>query len=100
MAIQQIPLSDAVDQKQSILLAGVLYNLRIRLNHRMQIWTLDISDANEAPILYGLLLLPGADVLLPYNVGLKGIYAINLNDVNSTLSVDALSESGGLYFNG
>ena len=98
--IQQIPLSDAVDQIQSIAIDGVLYNLRVRLNYRMQIWTLDILDSANTPILYGVLLVPGADIMLPYNIGLTGLYAVNLNDVNAYLSTEELSQHGGLYVDG
>lgn len=99
MSLQRIPLSDAPDQEFSITLDGVLYFLRLRLNFRMQLWTMDIKSSEQAPLAYGLVLVPGTDLIQPYSLeGLTRFFAINLDTPEDFLSVENLSVDGGLFY--
>lgn len=95
--ILQVPLSTAPDQLLSITIKGVLYKLRVRLNFRMQIWTLDLLTSADEPLAYGVPMVPGVDLLASYGLELSGLIAVNINDTNAYLSTEDLPSSGGLF---
>lgn len=95
--ITQIPLSDAPDQLITITLKRVLYKVRVKLNYRMQLWTLDLLTRDDVPLVYGVPMVPGIDLLAPYNLELDGVIAVNINDTNAYLSTEDLPSSGGLF---
>lgn len=61
----EIPLL-SVPQKFSVSLNSVTYNMTLRWNSFGQFWCLDIYDQNDGPILCGVPLIPGVDLLAPY----------------------------------
>lgn len=96
----RIPLSNAPSQEFSITLSGALYFLRFRLNHRMQLWTMDIFNDSKEPLAYGLVLVPGTDIAGPYRLGNLGLFfAINMEAPEKDLPVDNdFRDYGGLFY--
>lgn len=66
MARFEIPLSPT-PQTFGITLAGVDYRLTVRFrNNVLAGWVLDIADVNSVPIVSGIPLITGADLLAQY----------------------------------
>lgn len=65
MATYEIPLTPEAQLFQ-IKLAGVTYSLNLVWNNVANAWVLDIADENNIPILRGIPLVPGVDLLGPY----------------------------------
>jgi len=64
MATVEIPLTADVEHYEfSIELEAVLFFLEIRFNKRMNIWSMDLLDADKIPLLVGLLLLKDTDLI-------------------------------------
>jgi hypothetical protein len=66
-----IPLTPQ-NQELDVSLAGVTYHLRIKWNAAQQSWSLDIQDSQQEPILNGIPLVTGCDILEQYgyeNIG-------------------------------
>jgi predicted Zn-dependent protease with MMP-like domain len=60
-----IPLMSA-QQKIQIALGGVVYTLVVQWNTHAQCWVVDIEDQNGNPIVTGLALVTGCDLLGQY----------------------------------
>ncbi|WP_347252903.1 phage baseplate plug family protein [Leminorella grimontii] len=63
MNISEIPLTPN-NQQFNITLVGVLYKMRVIW--RDPFWCLDISDSRSVPIINGIPLITGADLLAQY----------------------------------
>jgi hypothetical protein len=61
----EIPLKNEA-QQLNITIEGVVYSLALAWNTFAGAWYLDVSDQNLTPILQGVKLLPGGDLLAPY----------------------------------
>jgi len=102
----EVPLSP-MPQKFSISLAGVTYNLKLSWNDilyggglKNPCWLLDIRDTTDNPILTGIPLVTGADLLAQYGYLSFGGQLIvqSDNDPNLVPSFDTLGKTGHLYF--
>jgi len=94
-----IPLTNS-NQSLAITIAGVQYNLRVIWNNINQAWTLDISDANNNPILQGIPMVTGADLLEQYGYLNFGGMLIAQTD-NAPFAVPTFSDlgqTGNLFF--
>ena len=65
MSYYKIPATNE-PQTFSIVLAGVNYQLTTTWNYEANSWTLDIADSQGNPIVNGIALVAGADLLGPY----------------------------------
>ena len=95
----EIPLI-AAGQTFSVMLAGVSYNMTVRWNIPAACWMLDIADTNDNPILSGLPMITGADLLEQYgylNIGGQLIVSSD-NDPNQVPTYTSLGTLGHLYF--
>lgn len=61
----EIPLSGASTRFQTTIL-NVVYTLTLQWRNAAGLWCLDISDANGNPIVNGIPLVTGADLLAQY----------------------------------
>lgn len=95
----EIPLGPA-PRKQAITLAGVAYTLRTRWCDPVKSWVLDILDVNEAPVLQGLPLVTGVDLLDQFAyLGVGGqLIAQTDHDKDSPPTFSNLGSTGHLYF--
>jgi hypothetical protein len=84
MAYIELPiLADTPDQSFSIALDGSVYHLRLRYNSRADYWMLFISTADGTPLLSGMAVRLGADLLDQYadaELPPGGLFAVNFVD--------------------
>lgn len=99
MAIYEIPLS-STPQTFQISLVGVTYTLTTQWNTFNNAWTLDIADINSNPIISGIPLITGVDLLAQYEyLGIGGsLQAQTDNDTDAVPTLDNLGVNGHLYF--
>lgn len=82
-----------------ISLAGNDYNMRIVWNPISLCWVLDIADSGDVPILQGVPLITGADLLAQYAyLGLSGGLVVTVDTGVGVPTFEGLGESGHLYF--
>lgn len=61
-----IPTFNDAEASYKVAVNGYNIGITTRYNYSAQCWMLDLSDALDAPILTGLMLIPGIDILKPY----------------------------------
>ena len=62
--LRQIPvISDNRNYEFRISLDGVFFTLAFRLNFRMNRWFMDVKDAEDTPLINGVPLLQGSDLI-------------------------------------
>lgn len=94
----EIPLT-ADSQRFTITLAGVAYNLALTWRSGTG-WVLDIADANDAPLVSGIPLVTGTDLLGQFGyVGIGGKLIVLVDgDIASVPAYDNLGTEAKLYF--
>lgn len=94
-----IPLSTQ-PQTLQITLVGTQYQLTVRWNDANQAWTLDIADSSSNPIISGIPMVTGSDLLAPYGyLGFGGQLIVQTtNNVDAVPTLDNLGTDGNLYF--
>ncbi|MDV7705001.1 phage baseplate plug protein [Acinetobacter pittii] len=86
--IYEVPLNNG-NQKFNIRLGGAQFKLQ--LIYRLECWYLDIFDSSENPLIAGLPLLMGDNLLVQHQHLIKGsLYVLNNNEDES----QAFSELG------
>lgn len=95
----EIPLSPNAQTFQ-IPLAGVTYSMTIKWNWTNASWILDIADASGNPLISGIPLVTGADLLEQYGyVGIGGsLYVQTDNEPNVVPGYSDLGITGHVYF--
>jgi hypothetical protein len=95
----EIPLI-AAGQTFSVTLVGVTYNMTVRWNVPAACWMLDIADTNDSPILNGVPLITGADLLEQYEyLDFGGQLIVQSdNDPTEVPTYVNLGTLGHLYF--
>lgn len=94
----EVPLS-AQPQKLSIAIAGTTYQLKVQWNVVNASWIIDIADASGNPILSGIPMVTGADLLEQFgylNFGFK-MFAQTDNDPDIVPTFIGLGTTGHLY---
>ncbi|MDR3488822.1 MAG: hypothetical protein P4M05_28455 [Bradyrhizobium sp.] len=100
LTIYEIPLSPN-PQTMSITLAGVVYQLRFHYaNVREGGWLLDISDNLGNPLVCGIPLVTGVDLLAQYAyLGIGGVLFVKSDgDPDAVPTFDDLGVTSHLYF--
>lgn len=95
----EIPLS-AQPQQFSIALAGVTYRITVQWRDPSPGWCIDIADAAGNPLVTGIPLVTGANLLEQYaylGVG-GGLYVQTDNDPDALPTFGNLGASSHLYF--
>lgn len=99
--VNEIPLSPE-PQSFRIVLADKTYNLTLRWNIESQNWVLDIADTNEVPLVLGIPIITGTDLLGQHkHLGISGSLVAQTDhnpDVVPTFT--SLGITGRLYFIG
>lgn len=99
MSAVEIPLSPS-PQSFSIALAGVTYRFTIKWNTSSNCWVLDIADDQNDPLVNGLAMVTGRDLLEPYgylNFGGQLIVQTD-NDPTAVPTFTNLGITSHLYF--
>jgi hypothetical protein len=95
----QIPLI-ASPQTLTVTLAGVTYNMRVLWNAASQCWVLDIYDSSGNPVINGIALVTGVDLLAQFGYLNFGGQLVVQTDFD-TLAIPTLANlgtNGNLYF--
>ncbi|WP_426576677.1 phage baseplate plug family protein [Xenorhabdus stockiae] len=97
MNIVEIPLQ-AENQQFDIQLGGI--NYRMRLQHRDSAgWILDIMHPNSEPIVSGLPLVFGVDILEQHRyLGFNGVLIFHYDDLENETNKEELGKNNRLYF--
>lgn len=95
----EIPLQNT-PQTLAITLTGVQYRLTIHWCDPAQCWIIDIADTNSVPILSGVPMVTGADLLEQFAyLGIGGeLIAQTDNDPTAVPTFTDLGNTGHLYF--
>lgn len=99
MSQYEIPLI-AANQSFRVTLIGVTYAMKVRWSAPSACWVLDIADTNDVPIITGIPIVTGADLLEPYKtLGIGGqLIAQTDYDTDAVPTFDNLGSLGRLYF--
>jgi hypothetical protein len=88
------------NQVIQVTMAGVQYQLTVRWNDANQSWILDIADPSANPIVTGIPVVTGEDLLAPFaylNFGGQLIVQTT-NDTDAVPTLANLGSAGNLYF--
>lgn len=91
--IVELPLTSDPSQSFTVQLGDVKYYVAARYNDRNGVWTLDLSDdATRQPIITGMAIVLGVDLLDAYNLGIGRLIAVD----GSSMSEDATASDLGV----
>src|SRR5580700_1111607 len=96
----QVPLQ-AAPQTFPVTLAGIQYTLTLQFRNTVEGgWILDIGVSNNNPIVQGIPLVTGADLLAQYShLGFKGaLWVQTTNDPDEVPTFENLGTDGLLWF--
>lgn len=95
----EIPLT-ASPQSFALALGGTQYQITLKWNVAAQAWMLDFADASGNPLLCGVPLVTGADLLAQYpDMSFGGsLFALSDNDPTAPPGFDDLGDTAHLYW--
>lgn len=95
----QIPFS-AQAQTFRITLGTLDYQLTQRFSTAAQAWVLDVDDADGNPLVHGLLLITGADLLSQFkHLGIPGQMIVQTDgSVDTVPDYQSMGASGHVYY--
>ena len=96
-----LELPPSTDRPQSFTtqLGSAVYQFDLRWNDRSNVWTMDISDpVSGNPIVSGLAVVLGADLLKPYALGIGTLILVDETSTNTEAALDSLGSSVNLYW--
>jgi hypothetical protein len=99
MTAFEIP-TQPTPQRFTITLGGVDYRVTQKWNKVISCWAIDIADSGDVPILSGVPLVTGADLLEQFTyLGIGGqLVAQTDHDADAVPTFDNLGSTGHLYF--
>lgn len=98
MNIYIVPLRDG-PQELSIVLSGVVYNVRVRYSDRVSLWVLDIADADGKSLVRNIPMVTGADLLHQYHhLGFQGALVVQNAATGDDTSPDFEQLQGALLY--
>lgn len=92
----EIPLNSKPEQRFTVVINDVKYDVRVILNSRTGIWTMDLATGNE-DIVTGIALLPGVDIFEQYNLDVGIGYVVNLENSRRDPSKSNLGRNSRLF---
>lgn len=101
VTVTQVPLAVGTPQTFAIQFGGVQYQLTLRYRNIAQGgWVLDIADQIGNPVVNGIPLVTGANLLAQYaHLGFGGgLYVQSLSDPDAVPSFESLGDDGLLYW--
>jgi hypothetical protein len=79
MTMQRIPFTSDPNATFTASIDGVDYQFDTLYNERASVWTFDLSLAKTgAPLVTGVPILLGCDLLAPYGLDIGSLYAVDL----------------------
>ena len=92
----EIPLTSKPEQLFSIVIKETKYDIRVLLNSRTGVWSLDLA-AGGKDLVSGIALLPGADIFEQYNLDIGMGYIINLDNPRQDPTRDEFGKLSRLF---
>ena len=92
----EIPLDSNPEQLFSITLDGNTYDMRVKLNSRLQQWSASFAQSG-VDILNGIALVGGIDILQQFNIPIDNMYVVNLDNESLDPSADNLGTVAKLF---
>lgn len=92
----EIPLNANPEQLFSITLDSINYDMRVILNSRTGIWSIDISRLG-VEIISGVPLLGGVDIFKQHNLPIVNAYVVNLEKSNNDPTRAGLGSNSKLF---
>lgn len=88
------------NQEFNISLAGITYHLKVRWNSASRCWVLDIEDSQRNPIVGGIPMVTGCDLLEQYGyLQIGGALIVqSTNDPGQVPNYSSLGATGFLFF--
>lgn len=71
----EFEIADEADQQFATLLENRRVSFRLRYSEESDRWSFDLS-VDDTPVLYGVRIVTGVDLLAPYNLGLGILFAL------------------------
>jgi hypothetical protein len=97
--IQQLPLTTDCPQSFNCQLGDVTYQFNLIWNDRSSVWMLDILNAaTQVPIISGLALVLGADLLEKYALGIGAFVLVDETGTGTEATLTSLGSSTNLYW--
>lgn len=85
----EIPLTSAPEQLFSANIDGTTYDFRVVWNSRSEFWTISVRNQNVS-ILEGVPLVSGIDIFKQYNIPIRNVFMVNMDNPNVDPSFDNL----------
>lgn len=92
----EIPLDSSPEQKFSINLNGTAYNAQVMYNSRDAQWSISFS-IGESPVITGVAVVSGIDILRQYNLPIKNMYVVNTSADLEDATADNLGTEVKLF---
>lgn len=92
----EIPLTADPEQNFTITLNDTNYGIRVILNSRTGLWAMNFS-VDEVPLVSGVGLVGGVDILSQYNLDISNMFIVNLVSPNQDPSKDNLGTGARLF---
>lgn len=92
----EIPLNSKPEQRFTIVINETKYDVRVIINSRTGIWTMDLSSQNTE-LVSGIALLPGVDIFEQYNLNIGKGYVVNLENPRRDPTKTGLGTNSKLF---
>ncbi len=76
----EVPLSNDPEQLFRFNAGGASYEARVIFNYRSGMWSISLAT-NGAPLVSGVPMLSGIDIFRQYNIGIKNVYMVNVENI-------------------
>ena len=76
--MKQFSIIDAPDQQFAVILNNRRVTIRLRYNSTTDRWSMNLA-IDDLPVLYGVRIVTGVDLLEPFNLGIGCIFALATN---------------------
>lgn len=100
MSVFRFPNTPATPERFSVFLSSVQYICTFKWNAVAAAWVLDMADSNGSPVLSGIPLVTGVDLLEPYAyLGIGGQLIVQTdNNPDAVPTFANLGDTGNLYY--
>lgn len=97
MSLFELPMSDEPSQEFTCEIGGTNYLFRIQLNVRGNLWTMDVSTSDDEPILQGVALTLGVDLLSNERFTSGLLFLVDYTGKNADPTADKLADYGLIW---
>lgn len=97
MSFYELPMTDEPSQEFTCEIGDANYLFRIQLNVRGDVWTMDVSTADDEPILQGVALTLGVDLLANERFTHGVLFLVDYTGLNNDPTGDNLAEYGLIW---